>query len=105
MADSGRSPDIRVGIAAGTATEQPDTGPGGTYARLADVGHAPAQFREDLRARMPEPAEARTPQPAPPGHPSSRSSASPAPAPTASSKVNEMIADASSYIFRYDSAP
>ncbi len=31
--------------------------PGGTYARLADFGHAPTHFREDLRARMPEPGE------------------------------------------------
>ena len=34
-----------------------DTGPGGTYARLGDLGHAPARFREDLRARMPAPEE------------------------------------------------
>jgi GntR family transcriptional regulator len=49
--------DLPIGIAVGTLIEQPDTGPGGTYARLADVGHAPARFREDLRARMPEPDE------------------------------------------------
>lgn len=35
-----------------------DTGPGGTYARLAELGHAPARFREDLRSRMPQPDEA-----------------------------------------------
>ena len=28
-------------------------GPGGTYACLAELGHAPAHFREDVRARMP----------------------------------------------------
>lgn len=32
---------------------QEDTGPGGTYARLAEMGHAPAHFREDIRSRMP----------------------------------------------------
>jgi GntR family transcriptional regulator len=33
-------------------TEQ-DPGPGGTYARLAELGHAPARVTEELRARMP----------------------------------------------------
>jgi len=31
-------------IAGGTQIEQPDTGPGGTYARLAEAGHAPDRF-------------------------------------------------------------
>lgn len=44
---------LPVAVAGGTAIEQPDTGSGGTYARLADAGHAPDRFREDLRARMP----------------------------------------------------
>jgi GntR family transcriptional regulator len=37
----------------GTAIAQPDTGPGGTPARLADLGLAPVRFTEELRARMP----------------------------------------------------
>ncbi|MCT2589487.1 GntR family transcriptional regulator [Streptomyces sp. N2-109] len=40
-----------------SAIAQPDTGPGGTYARLADLGLAPVRFTEELRARMPSPAE------------------------------------------------
>lgn len=44
-------------LVAGSAITQPDTGPGGTYARLSDLGHAPTHFREDVRARMPDPAE------------------------------------------------
>lgn len=41
----------------GTAIAQPDTGPGGTYARLADLGLKPVHFTEELRARMPSQQE------------------------------------------------
>lgn len=34
-----------------------DVGPGGTYARLAELGHAPARFTEDLVARAALPRE------------------------------------------------
>lgn len=34
-----------------------DTGPGGAYARLAEIGHEPVAFTETLRCRMPYPAE------------------------------------------------
>jgi GntR family transcriptional regulator len=37
----------------GTAIAQPNTGPGGSYARLAELGAEPAHFSEELRARMP----------------------------------------------------
>lgn len=88
-------------IAAGTRIEQQDTGPGGTYARLAEAGHGPARFREDLRARMPEPDEAeRLSLPA--GTPVVEIARI---AYTGSGRiveVNEMICDASAYIFRYD---
>jgi GntR family transcriptional regulator len=45
-------------LAEGTPIEQPDTGPGGVYARLADAGHAPARFTEELHSRMPTTDEA-----------------------------------------------
>ncbi|WP_376766948.1 GntR family transcriptional regulator [Spinactinospora alkalitolerans] len=44
-------------LAAGTAIAEADTGPGGIYARLAELGHAPAHFTEEIRVRMPSPAE------------------------------------------------
>jgi GntR family transcriptional regulator len=44
-------------LVAGTPITQTDTGPGGTYARLAELGAAPAHFREDVHARMPDPDE------------------------------------------------
>ncbi len=42
----------------GTAIEQVDTGPGGTYARLEEAGHRLASFTEHVGARMPTPDEA-----------------------------------------------
>ena len=41
-----------------TPITQVDTGPGGIYARLADIGRAPAEFTELVSARMPRPEEA-----------------------------------------------
>lgn len=40
-------------IADGTRIAEVDTGEGGIYARLKELGHGPAQFREEIRARMP----------------------------------------------------
>jgi GntR family transcriptional regulator len=40
-------------LARGTVLEQPDTGPGGIYDRLEDMGHAPLRWSESLSARMP----------------------------------------------------
>lgn len=36
-----------------------DTGPGGTYSRLAEIGKGPVRFSEDLRVRSPTAAEER----------------------------------------------
>ncbi|MFE5210368.1 GntR family transcriptional regulator [Streptomyces sp. NPDC056600] len=49
---------LPAAIVAGSAITQDDTGPGGTYARLAELGHKPFHFREELRSRMPLAAEA-----------------------------------------------
>lgn len=48
---------IPADLATGTPIEQGDTGPGGVYARLADLGHEPVRFTEELHARMPTPGE------------------------------------------------
>jgi GntR family transcriptional regulator len=90
-------------IAGGTQIEQPDTGPGGTYARLADTGHAPDKFREDLRARMPLAEEAEKLQ-LPPGTPVVEITRTAYTADGTAVEVNEMTADAGSYVFRYDFA-
>ena len=46
-------------IARGTAITQPDTGPGGIYARLEDLGHHLTELVEEVSARMPTPDERR----------------------------------------------
>jgi len=48
---------IPLDLAEGTLIEQENTGPGGTYARLEERGHAIASYREDITARMPTRAE------------------------------------------------
>ncbi|MFC5801320.1 GntR family transcriptional regulator [Streptomyces formicae] len=45
-------------IVEGSAITQEDTGPGGTYARLAELGYKPVHFREEIRCRMPSADEA-----------------------------------------------
>ncbi|WP_243879382.1 GntR family transcriptional regulator [Streptomyces sp. KS 21] len=40
-------------LVAGTQITETDTGPGGIYARLADLGAEPARFREEVLVRMP----------------------------------------------------
>ncbi len=42
-----------------TKIEQPDSGPGGIYARLEEAGHTLARFSEEVGARMPTPEERR----------------------------------------------
>ncbi|WP_075742097.1 MULTISPECIES: GntR family transcriptional regulator [Actinoalloteichus] len=42
----------------GSTITEADTGPGGSYARLRDLGHEPVRFREELRARVPDSEEA-----------------------------------------------
>lgn len=45
-------------IAEGSPLTEVDTGQGGTYSRLADLGYAPAKFSELTRQRAPEGSEA-----------------------------------------------
>jgi GntR family transcriptional regulator len=48
---------LPASIAAGTRIAEVDTGPGGMYARLRELGYSPATFSEEIRARMPSPDE------------------------------------------------
>lgn len=94
---------LPASIAGGSPIEQPTTGPGGTYARLAELGHAPVRFREDLRSRMPVSDEAERLE-LPPGTPVVEITRTAYDAAGTAVEVNEMTADAGSYIFRYDFA-
>jgi GntR family transcriptional regulator len=55
LADSYYLPEV----VRGTAITELKTGPGGSYARLEEVGHVIARFREEIRIRMPSPDEVR----------------------------------------------
>lgn len=93
---------LPAAIVDGSAITTPDTGPGGTYARLAELGHAPTRFREEIRARAASPAEAER---------LSLSPAAPVIALTRQAyagdrpvELNEMVLDAAVYVLRYDFA-
>jgi GntR family transcriptional regulator len=88
-------------VAAGTSIAQPNPGPGGVYARLAEAGRAPARFREELRSRMPQPEEAERLAIAP-GTPVVDICRVALAADGTPVEVNEMTADSSAYIFRYE---
>jgi GntR family transcriptional regulator len=49
---------LPLDLVQGTAIAEPDTGPGGIYARLAELGREPTHFVEMVSARMPTPEEA-----------------------------------------------
>lgn len=44
---------IPTEIARGTRIAEPDSGPGGIYARLEELGHRLDHFREEIKSRMP----------------------------------------------------
>jgi GntR family transcriptional regulator len=93
---------LPASLVAGSAITQEDPGPGGSYARLADLGYAPAHFREDVRARMPQPEESDAldlPSAGTPVVDIVRTAFTDAGRPV---EVNEMTLDASAYILRYD---
>jgi GntR family transcriptional regulator len=46
-------------LAEGTRMAEPDTGPGGIYSRLADIGHGPVRFTEEVSTRLATPEESR----------------------------------------------
>jgi GntR family transcriptional regulator len=48
---------LPAALVAGTRITEEDAGPGGSYARLAELGREPVRFREEVRARMPRPSE------------------------------------------------
>ncbi|MFD5566619.1 GntR family transcriptional regulator [Streptomyces cadmiisoli] len=43
----------------GTAITERNTGPGGSYARLDEIGHGPARFSEEIEVRLPLSAESK----------------------------------------------
>ncbi|MYT39508.1 UTRA domain-containing protein [Streptomyces sp. SID8356] len=79
---------------------QEDTGPGGTYARLAELGSEPVHFREEIRSRMPTAVEAEQLK-LPTGTPVMLVCRTAFTAEGRAVEVNEMILDSASYILEY----
>lgn len=88
-------------IVRGTAVASEDTGPGGVYARLAELGHEPVHFREDVRARMPRADDAGL-LGAEAGAPLFQIARIAYTADGRAIEVNEMTLDASAYVLRYE---
>ncbi|MEU9075742.1 GntR family transcriptional regulator [Kitasatospora sp. NPDC004745] len=92
---------LPAGLVAGTAITREDTGPGGTYARLAEIGAKPVHFREEVRSRMPSGEE---------GARLELSAGTPVILICRTAfadegqvvELNEMILDAASYVLEYD---
>ncbi|WTX00960.1 GntR family transcriptional regulator (plasmid) [Streptomycetaceae bacterium NBC_01309] len=85
----------------GSAITQADTGPGGIYARLAELGHAPSRFREEVRCRMPTSDEAaRLALPA--DRPVLKLSRTAFDANGRAVEVNDMTLDTAAYVLDYE---
>ncbi|MFD7451487.1 GntR family transcriptional regulator [Kitasatospora sp. NPDC059827] len=88
-------------LVAGTAITREDTGPGGTYARLAEIGAKPVHFREEVRSRMPA-AEEATRLELSAGTPVILICRTAFADEGQVVELNEMILDAASYVLEYD---
>ncbi|MFD7626144.1 UTRA domain-containing protein [Streptomyces sp. NPDC059851] len=91
----------QAALTAGTPIAEPDTGPGGIYARLADLGREPVRFREEIRSRMPRPEEAKA-LGLGPGTPVVLLCRTAFAADGQVVEVNEMALDSAAYILEYE---
>lgn len=92
---------LPLSLVAGSRILLEDTGAGGTYARLAELGHKPVHFREELRSRMPMSDEAAQLE-IPTGTPVTLICRTAFTEDGRPVEVNEMTLDASAYILEYD---
>lgn len=92
---------LPTSIVAGSRIMEVDTGPGGTYARLADLGRAPVRFREEIKIRLvtADEAKALAINPTTPVAAIARTAFDKDDIPV---EVNEMILDSTAYILEYD---
>ncbi|WP_055689414.1 GntR family transcriptional regulator [Streptomyces prasinus] len=92
---------LPTALVAGSAIAREDTGPGGTYARLAELGHEPVHFREEIRSRMPskDETEQLTMSAGTPVILICRTAFTDMGRPV---ELNEMTLDAASYVLEYD---
>ncbi|MET7852941.1 GntR family transcriptional regulator [Streptomyces avermitilis] len=88
-------------LVSGTAITRIDTGEGGIYARLAEIGHAPVHFREEIRCRFPSSDEAQRLE-MPIERPVIKLFRTAYDADGDVVEVNEMTMDSTSYVLEYD---
>ncbi|MEV6420528.1 GntR family transcriptional regulator [Streptomyces sp. NPDC051662] len=92
---------LPAALVAGSAITREDTGPGGIYARLDELGLKPVHFREEIRSRMPSQEEAdRLGLSA--GTPVILVCRTAFDAEGRAVEVNEMVLDSASYVLEYD---
>ncbi|WP_445277447.1 GntR family transcriptional regulator [Streptomyces sp. DSM 41033] len=91
---------LPLSLVEGTAIMRVDTGDGGTYARLAELGYAPAHFREEIRCRLPLAAEAES-LGMPLERPVVKACRTAYDANLRAVEVNEMTMDSAAYILEY----
>jgi GntR family transcriptional regulator len=94
---------LPAAIVAGSRIAEPDTGPGGTYARLRELGHEPVRWVEELTVRMPAPGEVSLLSLAT-GTPVVTITRTAFTAGDVPIEVNDMTFDAAAYTFVYDIA-
>jgi GntR family transcriptional regulator len=78
-----------------------DSGPGGIYARLAELGRAPAHFTEEIRVRMPTPEESEELN-LTPGTPVLEVARTALTEQNVPVEFNEITMDGSAYVLQYD---
>ncbi|MFJ5230799.1 GntR family transcriptional regulator [Kitasatospora sp. NPDC088391] len=91
---------LPAALVAGSRITDRDTGPGGTYARLAELGHKPVHFQEHIRSRMPLGEEAERLELVP-GTPVFLVHRTAFAEDGQAVEVNEMVLDSASYILEY----
>ncbi|WDG31406.1 UTRA domain-containing protein [Streptomyces sp. CA-278952] len=97
----GGSPGGAGGCRLGERGARARSGPGGIYARLAELGHGPVHFREEIRSRKPLPEEAAKLR-LPAGTPVMLICRTAFAEGGRVVEVNEMVLDAAGYVLEYD---
>ncbi|MCX4811236.1 GntR family transcriptional regulator [Streptomyces sp. NBC_01239] len=92
---------LAADLVSGTAVARPDTGPGGIYARLEELGRKPVHFREEVRSRMPSGDEAER-LALPTGVPVMLIARTAFDAAGVAVEVNNMVLDSSAYVLEFD---
>lgn len=87
-------------LVAGSPITAVNTGDGGAYARLAELGHKPVRFVEELRIRMPSNVERQTLQ-LPQGTPVADVTRTAYTETDRAVEVTQMVLDSGSYILEY----